>query len=75
VSEASTSDLVLMRLSEEEICESKAEYGADEGVTMIDGNKKWETISGYTPCAYMKRFRVGDKVRITAEYDLTKHIL
>jgi hypothetical protein len=60
---------------DKEICESKAEYGADEGAVTLDGSKKWETITGYSSCAYMTPFKKNDQIRITAEYDLTKHIL
>jgi hypothetical protein len=65
----------LTTVLDEEICESRAEYGADEGAVTLDGNKKWETITGYSSCAHMKPFKKGDTVRMTAEYDLTKHIL
>jgi hypothetical protein len=55
-------------LNEQEICESKAIYGAEDGAVNLKGTgKTWETIVEYTPCNYMKQFKKGDKVRITAE--------
>jgi hypothetical protein len=59
---------------DEEVCESRAIYGTGDGATTI-GNRKWETITGYTPCQIMKQFKKGDILRMTSEYDLTKHTL
>jgi hypothetical protein len=49
-------------------------YGSDEGSVSIDG-KKWETILSYIPCEKAIPFKIGDKVKMTATYDLTKHQL
>jgi len=57
-----------------EVCESRATYGTGDGATVL-GDKNWQTISGYTPCEYMIPFKKGDKLRMTADYDLTKYRL
>ena len=57
-----------------EVCEAKAIYGVDDGAVAIDG-KKWETISAYSPCEKAIPFKKGDKVSMSAEYDLTKYRL
>jgi hypothetical protein len=55
-------------LNEEEICESKAVYGAGDGAVALQGAARtWESIVEYTPCNYMKKFKKGDHIRITAE--------
>jgi hypothetical protein len=55
-----------------EVCESKALYGKDTSKTTVEG---WETITGYSPCQVAVPIKVGDKVKMTSEYDLTKHRL
>lgn len=59
-------------INDKQVCESKAVYG-DE-VKGLDGSK-WATIVEYTPCNDAIKIKKGDKVYITAEYDLTKHRL
>jgi hypothetical protein len=57
-------------LNEKEVCESHAIYGeggSDGAVSLLGTSKKWTTITGYTPCAYMTQFKRGDQIRITAE--------
>jgi hypothetical protein len=58
-----------------EVCESKAIYGSDGGATNALDGKRWETITGYTPCEKAIPIKKGDSVYITSEYDLTKHRL
>jgi hypothetical protein len=53
-------------------CNSNAIYGADGG-TSING-QKWETITAYSSCAAIK-LSVGDKVKMTSDYDLREHKL
>jgi hypothetical protein len=62
-------------LTDEKVCEMKALYesGGDSATTV--GGRKWETIVGYSPCEVMRSFKKGDRVRLTADYDLTKYIL
>jgi hypothetical protein len=55
------------------VCQSDAVYGQDGG-TNVNG-EKWETITSYTPCSEPVRIKVGDKVKMTSDYDLTKHKL
>jgi hypothetical protein len=57
-----------------EVCEAKAVYGSAEGTASVDG-KKWETISSYIPCEKAIAFKRGDKVKMTATYDLTRYRL
>jgi hypothetical protein len=55
------------------VCKSDAVYGQDGG-TSING-EKWETITSYTPCLDPVRITWGDKIKMTSDYDLTKHKL
>jgi hypothetical protein len=63
-----------MQCTGKHICEAKALYGSDGSTATIDG-KKWETIAAYAPCEDAVKFKKGDKVRMTADYDLTKYRL
>jgi hypothetical protein len=54
-------------------CQSEAIYGQDGGM-LVDG-KVWETITSYSQCRDPIKVKVGDKVMITSEYDLSKHKL
>jgi hypothetical protein len=65
---------IKMFLNEEHVCTSEAVYGGSEGKTTVDG-KNWETISSYSPCTNPIKIKCGDKLSMTAEYDLTKHQL
>lgn len=56
------------------VCESTAIYG-DEGTTNTLDGKKWQTITGYTPCEQPVQIKKGDKVSMSSEYDLTKYRL
>jgi hypothetical protein len=55
------------------VCESKAIYGQDTA-TSVNG-ERWETIMSYEPCLGPIKMVTGDKVHISAEYDLRKHKL
>jgi hypothetical protein len=58
-----------------EICEARALYGTSkESAATIDG-EKWQTISDYVHCEKTVPFKKGDKVYMTAEYDLAKYRL
>jgi hypothetical protein len=57
-----------------QVCEAKAIYGDEGTATALDG-KKWQTITGYTPCEKPVPIKKGDKVYMTSEYDLTKYRL
>ncbi|KAF2405524.1 hypothetical protein EJ06DRAFT_545987 [Trichodelitschia bisporula] len=61
-------------LNGEHVCTSNAIYGTSEGTREIDG-KKWETISGYTPCSNAIKIKKGDRLTMTSDYDLTKYTL
>ena len=37
--------------------------------------KKWETITSYSPCADPVKIKKGDKLSMDSNYDLTKHTL
>jgi hypothetical protein len=62
-------------VNKKEVCEAKAIYGDDGGTTNAPDGKKWQTITGYTPCDTPVPVKRGDKVYMTSEYDLTKHRL
>ena len=62
-------------INSKEVCEARAIYGADAGATNGLDGKAWETISGYTPCDVPVPIKRGDKIYVSAEYDLTKHRL
>ncbi|QDS68553.1 hypothetical protein FKW77_010920 [Venturia effusa] len=62
-------------LNDAQICEARAIYGSEGGATASLDGSKWETITGYTPCDKPVAIKRGDKVRMTSEYDLTKHRL
>jgi hypothetical protein len=55
-------------------CSSAAIYGGETGTTAIDG-QKWETITAYEPCLKPVGVKKGDRVKMSAWYDLTKHKL
>ena len=55
-------------------CSSAAVYGGETGTTAING-EKWETITAYEPCLKPVAVQKGDKVKMSAWYDLTKHKL
>jgi hypothetical protein len=55
-------------------CTSQAIYGGEAGTADIDG-QKWETITAYEPCLKPVEVKKGDKVKMVAWYDLTKHKL
>lgn len=55
------------------MCSSEAVYGQDGGTTV--NGQKWETIISYTPCLDPINVRIGDKVKVVSDYDLTKHRL
>ncbi|KAF2663440.1 hypothetical protein BT63DRAFT_461169 [Microthyrium microscopicum] len=60
-------------LNDKQVCKSDAIYGGDGG-TVIDG-KSWETITSYSLCKDPVRIRIGDKLKISSEYDLSRHRL
>ncbi|KAF2669195.1 hypothetical protein BT63DRAFT_424927 [Microthyrium microscopicum] len=62
-------------LNGKDVCETKAVYGSDSGSEAVVGGSKWETISSYIPCEKAIAFKKGDKLKMTADYDLTKHRL
>jgi hypothetical protein len=62
-------------VNDKEVCESRAIYGDEGGTTNASDGKKWETITGYTPCEVAVPIKRGDKLYMTSEYDLTKHRL
>jgi hypothetical protein len=53
-------------------CDAQVLYGRSGGLT-ING-QEWETISTTTPCDTIK-LNPGDKVKMTSEFDLSKHKL
>jgi hypothetical protein len=55
-------------------CTSQAIYGGEAGTTDI-GGQKWETITAYESCLKPVEVKKGDKVKMIAWYDLTKHKL
>jgi hypothetical protein len=55
------------------VCESKAIYDQDKA-TSVNG-ERWETITSYEPCLGPIKTRYGDKIYISADYDLRKHKL
>lgn len=54
------------------VCESKAIYGGESAA--LDG-KRWQTITAYEDCKDPIKISVGDKLTMSAEYDLTKYRL
>ena len=61
-------------LNDKHECTSNAVYSDEGTVNALDG-KSWQTITSYTPCDHPIKIKVGDKMHMTAEYDLTKHRL
>jgi hypothetical protein len=61
-----------MYLNSKLVCESKAIYGGES--TSLDG-QKWQTITAYEDCKDPIKVAVGDKLTMSAEYDLTKYRL
>jgi hypothetical protein len=58
------------------VCQADAVYGEDGGLGVSTiGGQKWETITSYTPCLEPIKIQPGDKVKMTSDYDLTKHRL
>jgi hypothetical protein len=57
------------------VCTSEAVYGGDHGTDKSNTGEKWETISSYTNCHDPVKIKKGDKLTMTADYDLTKHKL
>lgn len=53
-------------------CDATVKYGRSGGLTV--NGKEWETISTTTPCETIK-LSPGDKVKMTSEFDLSKHQL
>ena len=53
-------------------CDAQVLYGKSGGLTV--NGKEWETISTTTPSETIK-LNPGDKVKMTSEFDLTKHKL
>ncbi|KAF1985247.1 hypothetical protein K402DRAFT_464570 [Aulographum hederae CBS 113979] len=58
----------------QEVCVANAIYGGDGTAADIDG-ESWETITSYTKCRDTIEVQRGDRLTMTAEYDLTKHRL
>jgi hypothetical protein len=61
-------------VNEKLVCESNAIYGEEGTANALDG-KKWQTITGYTPCEHPIQINKGDKISMSSEYDLTKYRL
>jgi hypothetical protein len=57
------------------VCTSRAVYGGLKSAEAQLGGDKWETITSYTPCDKPIKVKVGDKLKMSSEYDLTKHRL
>jgi len=53
-------------------CDVQVLYGKSGGLTL--NGQEWETIKATTPCETIK-LNPGDKVKMTSEFDLTKHKL
>lgn len=60
-------------LNEKVVCESKAIYGQN-GHTSVNG-ERWETITSYQPCVGPIKTKAGDKLLISADYDIREHKL
>ena len=54
-------------------CERQAIYGQDSNALKLN-DQAWETIERYTSCDTIK-LKPGDKIKMTSDYDLTKHKL
>jgi hypothetical protein len=55
------------------VCDRQAIYGSGSGGPKLN-NELWETIERYTSCETIK-LNAGDKIKMTSDYDLTKHRL
>ena len=55
------------------VCTSKAVYGGGAGAEL--NGEKWETITSYEECSNPVKIKKGDTLKMTADYDLTKHRL
>jgi hypothetical protein len=59
--------------NEKLVCDRQAIYGSGSSGPMLN-NEPWETIERYTPCDTIA-LKAGDKIKMTSDYDLTKHRL
>jgi hypothetical protein len=64
---------MLVKLNDEEICVSKAEYGPYE--TVAETDTKWSTITSMSICDTVIPVKKGDKLEISAFWDKQKHPL
>jgi hypothetical protein len=55
-------------------CHIKPLYGKDEGGVDI-GGQQWETVTSHQSCLEPTKISIGDKLRITSDYDLRQHRL
>jgi hypothetical protein len=55
------------------VCDRQAIYGQGASGPKLN-NEPWETIEHYTSCDTIK-LKAGDKIKMTSDYDLTKHRL
>jgi hypothetical protein len=55
------------------VCDRQAIYGSGSGGFKLN-DQEWETIERYTSCDTVK-LNAGDKIKMTSDYDLTKHRL
>jgi hypothetical protein len=60
-------------LNGKEVCAVEAIYGLGD-VTSVQG-ETWETIVSYTQCPEAIQIKIGDKLKMTSEYDVSKHKL
>jgi hypothetical protein len=61
-------------VNNKQVCRSEASYGLAGGKLIIEG-KEWTTISKMSECVEPIAVKVGDSVRIEAEYDHVTHPL
>jgi hypothetical protein len=63
---------IKMTINGKEVCNSLATYGGSEA-TLINGGKKWETLSSMSECGNAIPVKKGDMVKLEASFDTHAH--
>jgi hypothetical protein len=66
---------VKLYVNNQTVCTSNAIYGGAKSAEKTIGAEKWETITSYTLCDKPIQVKKGDILKMSSEYDLTKHKL
>jgi hypothetical protein len=64
---------VLVHINGKEVCNSKAIYGGEARSSIDDKGHAKETLAGQVDCPHLIKVIKGDKLDISASYDLELH--